>query len=96
MVTPVPQSTSVGNSAASAQAGPSSGISLPPEIMAFIAQSVQAAMVAEWAKTSSLPAMSFTSFTAIGGGGGRKVPQSQHQQQMLLNHLQVGLFQLFL
>ena len=94
MVAPVPQSTSVGNSAASAQAGPSSGISLPPEIMAFIAQSVQAAMVAEWAKTSSLPAMSFTSFTAIGGG--RRVPQSQHQQQMLLNHLQVGLFQLFL
>ena len=57
---PVRQSTDVGGSTASAQAGPSSGISLPPEIVALIAQSVQASMVAEQAKTSSLPATSFT------------------------------------
>lgn len=57
---PVRHSTDVGGSTASAQAGPSSGISLPPEIVALIAQSVQASMVAKWAKTSSLPATSFT------------------------------------
>lgn len=57
---PVHQSTDVGGSTASAQAGPSSGISLPPEIVALIAQSVQASMVAKWAKTSSLPTTSFT------------------------------------
>ena len=61
---PVPQSTDVGGSTASAQAGPSSGISLPPEIVALITQSVQASMVAEWAKTSSLPATSITSLLA--------------------------------
>jgi len=66
---PVPQSTDVGKSATSAQAGPSSGVSLPLEIVALIARSMQAAMVAEQAKTSSLPATSFTS-GAIGGVGG--------------------------
>ena len=54
---PVPQSTDVGESVASSQAGLSSAVSLPQEIVALIAQSVQAAMVAERAKTSSLPVM---------------------------------------
>ena len=44
---PVHQSTDVGKSITSAQAGPSSGVSLSPEILALIAQSVQAAKVAE-------------------------------------------------
>ena len=63
---PVHQSTDVGESITSAQAGPSSGISLSPEIVALIAQSVQAAKVAERAKTSTLLTMSFTP-GAIGG-----------------------------
>lgn len=63
---PVHQSTDVGKSITSAQAGPSSGVSLSPEIVAVIAQSVQAAKVAERAKTSTLLTMSFTP-GAIGG-----------------------------
>ena len=61
---PVHQSTDVGKSVTFA--GPSSGVSLSPEIVALIAQSVQAAMVAERAKTSSLLTLSFTS-GATGG-----------------------------
>lgn len=57
---PVHQSTDVGKSITSAQAGPSSGVSLSPEIVALIAQSVQAAKVAERAKTSTLLTMSCT------------------------------------
>ena len=63
---PVHQSTDVGKSITSAKAGPSSGVSLSPEIVALIAQSVQAAKVAEQAKTSTLLTMSFTP-GAIGG-----------------------------
>ena len=62
----MPQSTDVGESASSALAGSSSGVSWSPEIVALIAQSVQAAMAAERAKTSSSPATSITS-SAIGG-----------------------------
>ena len=62
----VRQSTEVGDSAVSAQAGSSSGASLSPAIVALIAQSVQAAMAAERAKTSSSPASSSSS-GAIGG-----------------------------
>ena len=62
VATPVHQSTDVGESItmSSAQAGPSSGVSLSPEIVALIAQSVQAAKVAERAKTSTLLTMSCT------------------------------------
>ena len=60
VATPVHQSTDVGESITSAQAGPSSGVSLSPEIVALIAQSVQAAKVAERAKTSTLLTMSCT------------------------------------
>ena len=63
---PVHQSTNVGESITSAKAGPSSGVSLSPAIVALIAQSVQAAKVAEQAKTSTLLTMSFTP-GAIGG-----------------------------
>ena len=63
---PVHKSTDVGESITSAQAGPSSGVSLSPEIVALIPQSVQAAKVAERAKTSTLLMMSFTP-GAIGG-----------------------------
>ena len=63
---PVHQSTNVGESITSAKAGPSSGVSLSPEIVALIAQSVQAATVAKQAKTSTLLTMSFTP-GAIGG-----------------------------
>ena len=66
VATPVHQSTDVGESITSAQAGPSSGVSLSPEIVALIAQSVQAAKVAERAKTSTLLTMSCTP-GAIGG-----------------------------
>ena len=63
---PVHQSTNVGESITSAKADPSSGISLSPEIVALIAQFVQAAKVAKQAKTSTLLTMSFTP-GAIGG-----------------------------
>ena len=66
VATPVHQSTDVDKSITSAQAGPSSGVSLSPEIVALIAQSGQAAKVAEQAKTSTLLTMSFTP-GAIGG-----------------------------
>ena len=57
---PVHQLTDVRKPITSAQVGPSSGVSLSPEIVALIAQSVQAAKVAERAKTSTLLTMSFT------------------------------------
>ena len=66
MAASVPESTDVGDSAVSAQAGSSSGASLSPEIIALIAQSVQTAMAAKRVKSSSLPATSI-SFSAIGG-----------------------------
>lgn len=62
----VPQSTDVGDSAVSAQTGSSSSASLSPEIVSLIAQSVQAAVTAEQAKSSSSPATSISS-GAIGG-----------------------------
>ena len=57
---PVHQSTDVGKSITSAQAGPSPGVSLSPEIVALIAESVEAAKVAERAKTSTLLTIPFT------------------------------------
>ena len=62
----VPQSTDVGDSAVSAQTGSSSSASLSPEIVSLIAQSVQAAVTAEQARSSSSPATSISS-GAIGG-----------------------------
>ena len=62
----VPQSTDVGDSAVSAQTGSSSSAFLSPEIVALIAQSIQAAMTAKQAKSSSSPATSISS-GAIGG-----------------------------
>ena len=70
------------------QAGLSSGPSLSPETVALIGQSTQAAIAAERAKSSSLPTTSISS-RAIG-----VFLLSQHQQRLLLNHLQVGLFPL--
>ena len=68
VATSVPQSTNVGDSAVSAQAGSSSGASLSPEIVALVTQSVQAAIAAKRAKSSSLPA------TSISSGAIRGVP----------------------
>lgn len=86
----IPQSTDVSDSAISDQAGLSSGPSLSPEIVALIGQSAQAAIAAERAKSSSSPTTSISS-RAIG-----VFLLSQHQQRLLLNHLQVGLFPLLL
>ena len=84
----IPQSTDVSDSAISDQAGLSSGPSLSLEIVALIGQSAQAAIAAKRAKSSSSPTTSISS-KAIG-----VFLLSQHQQRLLLNHLQVGLFPL--